>query len=163
MTDFAERVRYMRELGTKRDQENQLLQLVRSGEIEAVDPGGFNDLFPKPVVANFINNAAEDFANSVSTLPTLACSAGAMRTDTDKRRAAKKNKGAHDYWAKSNLSRLMVKAADDYDTYSAQPFYVECNFSMQMPLIGWVASRTTRSAGWRRSASCALSSRTRST
>lgn len=135
MTDFAERVRYMRELGTKRDQENQLLQLVRSGEIEAVDPGGFNDLFPKPVVANFINNAAEDFANSVSTLPTLACSAGAMRTDTDKRRAAKKNKGAHDYWAKSNLSRLMVKAADDYDTYSAQPFYVECNFSMQMPLI----------------------------
>ena len=135
MTDYAERFRYMRELGEKRDRENNVLRLVRCGEIEAVDPGAFSDLFPKPVVANFINNAAEDFANSVSTLPTLSCSVGAMRTESDKRRAGKKNKAGHNYWQKSNLERLMVKAADDYDTYSAVPFYIECDFDQQMPLI----------------------------
>lgn len=135
MTDFAERVRYMRELASSRDSANSIMQMVRAGEIEAVDPGGFNDLFPKPIVANFIGNAAEDFANSVSTLPTLSCSVGSMNTEKDKKAASKKNKGGHHYWSKSNLERLMVKAADDYDTYGAVPFYVECNFEKKMPLI----------------------------
>jgi hypothetical protein len=135
MTDYAERFRYMRELGAKRDRENTLLQYVRAGELDAVDPSAFSDLFPKPVVANFINNAAEDFANSVSNLPTLACSVGAMRTDTDKKKASKKNKAGHNYWTESNLPRLMAKAADDFDTYSAVPFYIECDYDRQMPLI----------------------------
>lgn len=135
MADFAERVRYMRELSRQRDQENTVMQLVRKGELDAVDPGGFSDLFPKPVTANFIANAAEDFANSVSTLPTLSCSVGSMRTDSDKRRAGKKNKGGHNYWSESNLPRKMVGAADEYDTYGAQPFYVECDFTRQTPLI----------------------------
>ena len=135
MTDFAERFRYMRELGAMRDEDNRLLQLVRAGDVEAVDPGAFNEMFPKPVVANFINNAAEDFANSVSSLPTLSCVAGSMKTDADKKRASKKNKAGHNYWTESNLPRLMVRAADEYDTYSAQPFYVECDFKKQMPLI----------------------------
>jgi hypothetical protein len=135
MADFAERVRYMRELAHGRDSANAIMQMVRAGEIEAVDPGGFNDLFPKPIVANFISNAAEDFANSVSNLPTLSCSVGSMHTETDKKKASKKNKGGHNYWSQSNLPRLMVKAADDYDTYGAVPFYVECSFDKKMPLI----------------------------
>ena len=114
MTDFAERYRYMKELGAKRDQENKLLQYIRAGELEAVDPSAFNELFPKPVVANFINNAAEDFANSVSTLPTLACSVGAMKTDADKKRASKKNKAGHYYWQQSRLQALMTQAAESW-------------------------------------------------
>ncbi len=130
-----ERVMWMKQQASSRDARMDLMRRVRAGDLEMVDPAGFSDLFPKPVVANFITNAAEDFANSVAPLPALNCASGAMRTDKDKHRGAKKNKGGDSYWRKSRLERNMFKAADQYDTYGFSAFYVEPDFEDHSPHI----------------------------
>ncbi len=130
-----ERVMWMKSQASSRDARMELMRRVRSGDLEMVDPAAFSDLFPKPVVANFITNAAEDFANSVAPLPALNCAAGAMRTDKDKHRGSKKNKGGDSYWRKSRLERNMFQAADQYDTYGFTVFYVEPDFKEKSPHI----------------------------
>lgn len=130
-----ERVLWMRRQASSRDARMDLMRRVRAGDLEMVDPAAFSDLFPKPVVANFIKNAAEDFANSVAPLPALNCASGAMRTDKDKQRGAKKNKGGDSYWRKSRLERGMFKAADQYDTYGFSALYIEPDFEDKCPHI----------------------------
>lgn len=129
------KVMWMKAQASARDSRMELMRRVRAGDLEMVDPAAFSDLFPKPVVANFITNAAEDFANSVAPLPALNCAAGAMRTDVDKRRGSKKNKGGDSYWKKSRLERGMFKAADQYDTYGFSAFYAEPDLINKTPHI----------------------------
>lgn len=135
LDSIHDRVLWMKTQAANRDSRMELMRRVRAGDLEMVDPAAFSDLFPKPVVANFITNAAEDFANSVSPLPALNCAAGAMRTDADKRRGSKKNKIGDSYWRKSRLTTEMVKAADQYDTYGFTAFYVEPDLDAKMPHI----------------------------
>lgn len=136
MLDKAhELVIWMKKQAADRDARMNTQILVRAGELQEVDPEGFNERFGAPVVANFIANAAEDFANAVAPLPALNCAAGSMRTERDKRRAAKKNKGADAYWRASRLERTMITAADQYDSYGFTPFYVEPNFEAKGPHI----------------------------
>jgi hypothetical protein len=54
---------------------------VRRGEFALVWPDQFNEQFPTAIVANFVDVAARDLAANLSPLPSLACSAGQMRTD----------------------------------------------------------------------------------
>lgn len=132
---IQDRVRYMKSQAGPRDSRMSLMRRVRAGDLEMVDPAAFSDLFPKPVVANFISNAAEDFANSVAPLPTLSCTAGNMITEKDKKRATKKNKAADSYWRGSRLDVAMFTIADEYDTYGFSPLYVEPDFTTGTPHI----------------------------
>lgn len=136
LDDIRTRVEWMKRQASGRDSRMELIQQVRAGDIEMVDPAAFSDVFPKPVVANFIQNAAEDFANAVGgALPALNCTAGAMRTDADKRRGAKKNKIGNSYWEGSRLPTRMFQAADHYDSFGFAVFYIEPDFDAKAPHI----------------------------
>ncbi len=135
LDEIHSRVSWMKQQAAARDARMQTMSQVRAGQMHLIDPAGFSDLFPEAVVANFISNAAEDFANAVSPLPALNCASGAMRTDADKRKSAKKNKGGDSYWRKSRLERQMSKAADQYDSYGFNVFYVEPDFEANSPHI----------------------------
>jgi hypothetical protein len=108
---------------------------VRRGEFALVWPDQFNEQFPTAIVANFVDVAARDLAANLSPLPSLACSAGTMRTDADKRRAERMNRIGHNYWRHSRLQTQMKYGADQYLSYGFLPFWVEADYANKSPLI----------------------------
>jgi hypothetical protein len=108
---------------------------VRRGEFALVWPDRFNEQFPTAIVANFVDVAARDLAANLSPLPSLACSAGQMRSAADKDRAEKKNRIGSEYWRRSRLQTQMKYGADQYLTYGFLPFWVEADYENKAPLI----------------------------
>lgn len=132
---IVSRVNELRNRFGARDATMWRVGLVRSGNLAMVAPGHFSEEWPQSMVANMIETIARDVAESISPLPALNCSSGAMRSDADKRRAAKKNKGGMYYWKKSGLKISMLSGADRYITDAFLPFYVEPNFAENRPVI----------------------------
>lgn len=128
-------VRYLQERHAERDARMNIMRLLRAGKLDAVDPAAFNDLFPKPVVSNFIASAAEDFSNNVGQLPALNCASGSMKTEADKKRADLKNKIGNTYWIDSRIEKGMFQGADWYDTFGFLPLYVEPRPDTKVPHI----------------------------
>ena len=108
---------------------------VRRGEFASVWPDSFSEAYPTAIVANFVDVAARDLAANLSPLPSLACSAGNMQSDADKRRAEKKNRIGANYWRESHLQTQMKYGADQYLTYGFVPLYVEADYDRKMPII----------------------------
>lgn len=130
-------VRAMRSRAQQRGREDAMDRVlkVRRGEFALVWPDQFNEQFPTAIVANFVDVAARDLAANLSPLPSLACSAGQMRTDADKRRAEKKNRIGHNYWRHSDLETQMKYGADQYLSYGFLPFWVEADYRNKTPYI----------------------------
>lgn len=108
---------------------------VRQGRFNEVWPDKFNSEYPTSIVANFVDVAARDLAANLAPLPSLACSAGAMKTDADKRRADRKNRIGYNYWRHSRLEWKMKYGADQYLTYGFLPFWVEADYDDKLPFI----------------------------
>lgn len=108
---------------------------VRRGEFALVWPDKFSNDYPEPIVANMVDVFARDMAANIAPLPSLSCSAGAMRTTADKQRAEKKNRIGFNYWRHSRLERQMKYGADQYKTYGFLPFWVEADYAAKMPMI----------------------------
>lgn len=108
---------------------------VRRGEFALVWPDQFNEQYPTAIVANFVDVAARDLAANLSPLPSLACAAGNMSSDADKRRAEKKNRIGFNYWRNSRLQTRMKYGADQYLTYGFLPFWVEADYKHKIPRI----------------------------
>jgi hypothetical protein len=125
----------LKQAATARDERMRAIKLVRAGDVDELVPGLFADEWPKPVVANFIDTAAQDFAAVLAPLPSLSCASGSMQTDVDRRRAEKKNKIGYDYWRESRLATQMFAGTDRFNCYGFLPFYVEADFDRQMPII----------------------------
>lgn len=118
-----------------RDKNMDIVQTVRRGDIDRLFPDLFSDDIPKSVVANLVDVAARDLAEVMAPLPNLACSAGSMRTDADRNRAAKKNKIGYDYWHCSLLETQMLTFADSYNSHGFAVFVVEPEFAYRKPMI----------------------------
>lgn len=132
---IAGRVRVAKARDQDRDDRMRSIRLVRAGEVEQLVPGLFAEEWPKPVIANFIDVAAQDLAALLAPLPSLQCASGKMQSDVDRRRAEKKNKIGYDYWRQSRLATQMFAGADRWNTYGFLPFYVEADFDRRMPII----------------------------
>jgi hypothetical protein len=120
--DFADRDARMRDISS-----------VRSGNIEAVAPHLRSQQFPKSVVANFIDVAARDLAESAADLPSFSCSSSNMVSDSAKRKADKRTKIAANYVDFSRLDIKMVSGADHYFSFGLAVVYVEADFEAKMP------------------------------
>jgi ribonuclease PH len=77
-----------------RDRRHSDIYAVRAGEIERAFPEMFSEDYPKPVIANFIDVAARDTAETLAPLPAFNCSATNMVSDAARKRADKRTKGA---------------------------------------------------------------------
>lgn len=128
-------VRRMTDAAFSRDEAiNRVLQ-IRRGELHELYPEAFSDKIPRSIVANFIDVAARDLAANLAPLPALACSAGNMHTDADKRRAERKNRIGANYWRESQLEKQMKYGADQYLSYGFLPIWVEADYDRQMPIM----------------------------
>jgi hypothetical protein len=134
-TTVARKVKSLRDRSIRRDAAMMRVRMVRDGQIELLQPESFNDRWPKSVVANFIDTAAQDTSEMLAPLPALNCASGTMRSDADKSRAMKKNKIANHYWEQSCLENRMYAGADRFLSYGFLPFYVEVDYDRQTPII----------------------------
>jgi hypothetical protein len=125
----------MRARNHDRDDRMRSIRLVRAGNVDELVPGLFGSEWPKPVVANFIDVAANDLASVLAPLPSLSCASGAMQSDADRRRAERKNRIGYDYWRESRLATQMFAGADRWNSYGFLPFYVEPDFDRGIPII----------------------------
>lgn len=135
ITDIEAKRRQLKERFVERDRAMDMIQVVRHGDIDRLFPDLFSDDIPKSVVANLVDVAARDLAEVMAPLPNLACSAGNMRTDADRRKAALKNKIGHNYWAKSRLESGMFDFADSYNSFGFAAFVVEPDMKGYCPRI----------------------------
>jgi len=125
----------MRQRAVDRDGAMQRVLAIRRGRFAEVWPDYFSDRIPTSIVANYVDVTARDLAASVAPLPTLACSAGAMNSDADVRRAERKNRIGTYYWRCSSLQTQMKYGADQYLTYGFMPMWVEPDYERNMPVI----------------------------
>lgn len=132
---IAGRVAAARARDQERDDRMRSIRLVRAGNVDELVPGLFAEEWPKPVIANFIDVAAQDMAAVLAPLPSLQCASGRMQTNLDRQRAERKNKIGYDYWRQSKLAVQMFAGADRWNTYGFLPFYVEADFDRGMPII----------------------------
>lgn len=70
---IARRVLGMRQRDSERDGRMQNVYDVRSGDASRILPGMFPAIWPKPIVANFIDTTARDLAEVTGTRPSINC------------------------------------------------------------------------------------------
>lgn len=133
LTRIFAKVRDLRVSATERDAEDSDIFDVRNGDINQVFPEMFSDDFPKPIIANFIDVAARDVAESLAPLPSFNASASNMVSDAARSRADKKSKGMWYYVDVSDLQTQMYTGADYYASYGRMPISVEPDFARKCP------------------------------
>ena len=108
---------------------------VRQGDISKVYPSMFSDEYPKPLVANIIDVAARDLAESMAPLPSFNCSASNTVSDTARKAADLRGRIANYYVDRSELGVQMYTGADWYNTYGMLIGRVELDYENDNPII----------------------------
>ncbi|WP_157521679.1 hypothetical protein [Herbidospora cretacea] len=116
---------------------------MRDGNIDDVFPGMFSEDFPKPIIANFVDIAARDVAESLAPLPSFNGSATNMVSDAARSKADKKTKGMAHYLTHSDLQTQMYSGADYYASYGRMPILIEPDFEARSPRWQLIDPRNT--------------------
>ena len=111
---------------------------VRQGDISKVYPSMFSDEYPKPLVANIIDVAARDLAESMAPLPSFNCSASNTVSDTARKAADLRGRIANYYVDRSELGVQMYTGADWYNTYGMLIGRVELDYENEEPMMKMV-------------------------
>lgn len=134
-TSIPGRVLTMRQRETERDGRMNDVYDVRNGETSRILPGMFPDIWPKPIISNFVDTTARDLAQVTGTKPSINCESALQVSNVAKKFASKRTKIAHYFFDKSNLATELITAADRYFTYGFVPFLVEPDFEEGCPHI----------------------------
>lgn len=126
--DIAKKVAATRLRYYSRDLRMNEVRAVRASELDRVAPGLLADDFPKPIVSNIINVAAQYSSEQIGVMPTISCTTGVMVSDRQKKYAQRRTLIAHNYLENSRVKVSMVEAADWLNTYSFLPIVVEPHF-----------------------------------
>lgn len=130
------KVEGLRRAATERDERHKDVRDARASKIDAISPGSMPDAWPKPIVANAIDVAARDLAESMGSMPSINCSSGVLTTDKAKKFSGKRTKIANHYVQYSQLdSGHMVEFCDHYSTYGYGIFCIEPDFVDRIPRI----------------------------
>ncbi|HEU4686483.1 MAG TPA: hypothetical protein VFS39_18395 [Nitrospira sp.] len=133
--DIRCKVDALKQAAHTRDQRHADILAVRSGEVEKAFPDMFSSDYPKPVIANFIDIAARDTAETLAPLPAFNCSATNMVSDAARKRADKRTKGAAYYIQHSRLQTQMYRGADWYGSFGFMPILVEPDYDAKCPRL----------------------------
>lgn len=128
VSQIARKVQDMRIRSYPRDLRMGEVRAIRASEMDRVAPGLLADDFPKPIVSNVINVAAQYSAEQIGVMPTVSCTAGVMVSDRQKKYAQRRTLIAHNYLENSRLKIAMVEASDWLNTYSFLPVILEPHF-----------------------------------
>lgn len=127
-SDVAKKVAAARLRYYTRDMRMNQVRAVRASELDRVAPGLLADDFPKPIVSNVINVAAQYSSEQIGVMPTVSCTTGVMVSDRQKKYAQRRTLIAHNYLENSRVKVNMVEAADWLNTYSFLPIILEPHF-----------------------------------
>lgn len=127
-TELAKKVAAARLRMYGRDMRMNQVRAVRASELDRVAPGLLADDFPKPIVSNVINVAAQYSSEQIGQMPTVSCTTGVMVSDRQKKYAQRRTLIAHNYLENSRVKVNMVEAADWLNTYSFLPIVLEPHF-----------------------------------
>lgn len=111
---------------------------VRQGDISKVYPAMFSEDYSKPLVANIIDVAARDLAESMSPLPSFNCNAANTVSDTQRKFADTRSRIANYYVDRSELGTQMYTGADWYNTYGQFIARVELDYEDKNPIINLI-------------------------
>jgi len=132
--------RYRRMYDDRDQRMNQVL-LVRQGKMRDVYPDLFPDgPFENPIVANMVDIAARDLAETIAPLPAFNCNSTSMVSETVRKKADKREEIVNGIVDFSDLQSQMFNAADRYVTYGFVPAQVEVDYDAQMPRIRFMDS-----------------------
>jgi hypothetical protein len=111
-----------------RDERMNQVRAVRASELDRVAPGLLADDFPKPIVSNIINVAAQYSSEQIGVMPTVSCTTGVMVSDRQKKYAQRRTLIAHNYLENSRVKVNLVEASDWLNTYGFLPIVLEPHF-----------------------------------
>lgn len=120
---------------SERDMRWADVRAVRRGHLEEVFEGISSDMFPKPIVANFIDQVARDLTEVMAPLPAFNCTSSTMVTDKARRFADRRTKIASHYIESSRVAIQAFTAVDQYLTYGMMIARVEPDFDAKLPRI----------------------------
>lgn len=123
--DIAKKVAATRMRYYARDLRMSEVRAVRASELDRVAPGLLADDFPKPIVSNIINVAAQYSSEQIGVMPTVSCTTGVMVSDRQKKYAQRRTLIAHNYLENSRIKVNLVEASDWLNTYSFLPIVLE--------------------------------------
>jgi hypothetical protein len=126
--DIAKKVAATRMRYYLRDLRMNEVRAVRASELDRVAPGLLADDFPKPIVSNVINVAAQYSSEQIGVFPTISCTTGVMVSDRQKKYAQRRTLIAHNYLENSRVKINLVEASDWLNTYSFLPIVLEPHF-----------------------------------
>jgi hypothetical protein len=126
--EIAKKVAQTRLRYYSRDLRMDEVRAVRASELDRVAPGLLADDFPKPIVSNIINVAAQYSSEQIGVMPTISCTTGVMVSDRQKKYAQRRTLIAHNYLENSRFKVNLVEASDWLNTYSFLPIVVEPHF-----------------------------------
>lgn len=133
--DLRSRYDELKTINMSRDNRHAQIAEGRAGNIQKVLPGVFPDTWPKPIVANVIDNTAKELAQVLAALPSVDCLPTKAGSQAAKERAAKRTKIALGYVDHSRLRRQMQPGADWYWTFAAMPIVTEVDIEAKMPCL----------------------------
>lgn len=134
-TDIQHKYELLRRRYRERDQRWLDVRAVRKGHLEQVSETVSSEMFPKPIIANFINQAARDLTEVVAPLPSFNCSSSTMTSDRARAFADKRTKIVAHYMEHSAVDVQMYTSVDQYFTYGMKVALIEPDFDAKMPRI----------------------------
>jgi len=136
LDDIKDNYDRYRQQFAERDSRMESVLLVRKGRMRDVYPDLFPDgPFENPIVANMVDIAARDLAETIAPLPAFNCNSTSMVSDAVRRKADKREEIVNGIVDFSDLQSQMFNAADRYVTYGFVPAQVEIDYDAQMPRI----------------------------
>lgn len=136
LENVSAKVDALRRAAADRDRRQKDVRDIRSGDVDSVVPGAMPDAWPKPIVANMIDNAARDQAEVMGAMPSINASSGFATSQRAKKFAGKRTKIANHYVQNSRLGAgAQVTFCDHYGTYGMGVYVIEPDFERKIPMI----------------------------
>lgn len=132
---IAARVNALKARYAHRDLRMRDVRSVRHGNFNEVAPDLFSDDWPRPIVANLIDDSAKAAAGALAPLPNITCRTAKGISDKARAWADKRTKVAHGYLDYSDVASQNHTGCDQFFTYGLIVTAVEPDFSGNMPRI----------------------------
>lgn len=134
--DVAARCTMLREHYVHRDAVANNVLHVRRGDWDKVDPDAFSEQYPRPIVANVIDEQARHATAALSPMPMIRCRASVnSASQRAKDRADKRTKIVNHYFDTSRTEFQMQDGADQFYTFGMIVAEIVPDFERQMPTI----------------------------
>lgn len=134
--DIAQRVTLLREIYVHRDSVATQVLAVRRGDWDQVDPDAFSEQYPRPIVANVIDEQARHATAALSPMPMIRCRASVnSASQRAKDRADKRTKIVNHYFDSSRVEFQMQTGADQFYTFGMIVAEIIPDFERMMPEI----------------------------